>query len=340
MTDVTEYQAAAASLPDEAFLGQLVFFTISESDVSLDTLSQEVDQRKLRKDTLKKRIRPIDAFKKAVNEVAVKFPKQPGAQHSILVRPVGQDAATSHRHVVFERAIFGLGKRRHLVYDPLATVVYDRGERQKDGTIINDAITVTTNKVLGGYALNKDEQAWVDLHIGPDGQKLIDRYTHWRTHLDSHAVRAFVREYIEMLGGIQAKANGGVYFVPQEHLTELENLAGLVHTIGSEMHLVPLLDIVNQREFLGQAFEREAIDEANSLMAEFTKILNAPARTITQATYDEYVEKTAQMMARLNDYTALLDDNLDTARVQVEAVTQQVLGLGARIKVPKRMKVT
>lgn len=338
MTDVTDYQQAGADLPDEAFLGQLVFFTISEADVSLETMAKEVDDRQLRTDTLKTRVRPVDAFKKAVNEVAVKFQKQPGAQHSILVRPVGQDSQTSHRHIVLERAVFGLGKRRHLVYDPLATVVYDRGERQKDGTVANDNITATVNQALGAYALNAEEQAWVDAHIGPDGARLVDRYQHWSTHLDSHAVRAFVREYIYTLGGVQAKANGGVYFVPQKHAEELQHLSELVQAVGSEMHLVPLLDIVNQREFLGRAFEQEAIREVESLMAEFSRILTNQSRTITKATYDEYVNETAALMARLNDYTALLDDNLDHARIQVEVVMRQVLTLAERIKVPKRMR--
>lgn len=340
MTDVTDYKQVAATLPDDAFLGQLVFFTISEADVPLDVMIAEVDSRGLRKDTLKKKLRKVDAFKKAVNEVAIKFPKQVGAQHSILVRPVGQDSQTSHRHVVLERAIFGTGKRRHLVYDNLASVVYDRGTRQKDGTIVDDQITTTVNQTLGNYALNADEQAWVDKAIGTDGVNLVARYDHWSTHLDSHAVRAFVRDYILMLGGIQAKANGGVYFVPQQHAKELQNLMELVQSVGSEMHLVPLLDIVHQRDFLGQAFERETIDKVDSLMTEFANILKQPNRTVTQATYDEYVDQTATMLAKVNDYTALLDNNLDNARLRVDAVRQQVLTLADRIKVPKRLRVT
>lgn len=337
MTQITEYQQAAADLPDEAFLGQLVFFTISESDVAMATMASEVANRGLRSTTLKKRIRPIDAFKKAVNEIAVKFPTQPGARHSILVRPVGQDSQTSHRHVVLERAVFGLGKRRHVVYDPLAAVVYDRGTRQKDGTIVDDHIEVTINQTLGGYVLNADEQLWVDQHIGVDGAKLVERYQHWRSHLDSHTVRAFVRDYITLMGGIQAKAQGGVYFVPQRHADELAKLADLVQHIGSEMHTVPLLDIVHQRKFLVQTFERETIDEVDSLMVEFSKILHNPARTITKATYDEYVKRTVDLVNLVDDYTALLDDNLDGARLRVQAVTQQAVTLRDRIKTPKRM---
>jgi hypothetical protein len=335
-TTVIDYQHAAADLPDEMFLGQLVFFTISEADVNLDTMRTAVGTHQLRDDTLRKRLRPIDAFKKATNEIAVKFAKTAGRQDSILVRSVGQDSQTSHRHVVLERAQYATGQRRRLLYDTIASIVYDRGTRQKDGSIVDDFITVTVNQSLPH--LTDEEKAWVEAHVGTDGAQLIARYTHWREHLDSHAIRAFVRDYLLLLGGIQAKANGGVYFVPQRHVDELRRLATLIGEIGSDMHLVPLLDIVDQRQMLARAFEQETMTEVDSLMVELAKILHHPSRTITPATYDDYVQTAAELLAKADDYTALLGDNLDTARLRIDTFKTQVLTLAARIKVPKKMR--
>lgn len=337
---VIDYASAAAALPDEYFLGQVVSFTISEQDIELDAARDLLTTHNLRTDTMRKRLRPIDAFKKAANEIAVKFDRDTmGEQHSMLVRPVGQDSSESHRHIVFERAIFKTGQRRRVEHETIWKLMYDRGQRQKDGSILNDSIFVEKQATIGGVALSPEEQAWVDEKIGPDGDKLRARFDHWRTHLDSHAMRTFVREYVvDLLGGISIKGNsGGLYFVQQKHVAELRDLMAFVKEIGSHMHTIPLLDIVEQREMLSEAFVTETMDEIRAQMVELNKILANPTRTITEATYDEYVAKAATLLAKHKEYAGLLDNNLDRADTEIQIYKTQALTLFNRVKQPKSL---
>src|SRR3954452_8556533 len=189
MTSVIDYASAAAALPDEYFLGQIVSFTISEQDIELDAARTMLTTHNLRTDTMRKRLRPIDAFKKAANEIAVKFDRDTaGEQHSLLVRPVGQDRAESHRHIVFERAIFKAGQRRRVEHETIWKLMYDRGKRLKDGTIVDDSIFAEQQAMIGGVQLTPTEQAWIDEHIGPTGDRLRERYQHWPSQLDSHGI--------------------------------------------------------------------------------------------------------------------------------------------------------
>jgi hypothetical protein len=337
---VIDYAAAAAALPDEYFLGQIVSFTVTEQDIELDAARALLTTHNLRTDTMRKRLRPIDAFKKAANEVAVKFDRDTqGEQHSLLVRPVGQDLSESHRHIVFERAVFKAGQRRRVEHETIWKFMYDRGKRLKDGTIVDDSIYVEKATTIGGVSLTQEEQAWVDEHIGADGANLKARYEHWCTHLDSHAMRTFVREYIvDLLGGISTKGNsGGQYFVQQKHVAELRDLMAFIKEIGSKMHVIPLLDIVEQREMIAEAFIEETMDEVRAEMVELNKIFSNPTRTITEATYDATVAKAAVLLAKHAEYSALLDHNLDRADTEIQIYKTQALSLFQRVKKPKSL---
>lgn len=336
MSSVLDYSAAAASLPNEYFLGQVVAFTITEADVNLETMRDELVKRNLREETLKKRLRHIDAFKKATNEVATKFTKFQDHQHSIMVRPVGQDAQESHRHVVFERAVFRVGQRRRVEHETIWRIMYDRGVRDRDGNITDDSIHVE-QQIVPGLVLESEEREWIEETIGEDGARLRERFEHYCTHLDSHGVRTFVRGYLDLLGAINVKGSGGggLYFVPQKHSAELRDLAEFIKSIGSHMHLIPLLDIVDQREMLAEAFVADTLDELRALSMEIGKILDTPSRTITEDTYDAYAAKAANLMTKASEYEGLLDRSLESANLELQVFRVKTLSLADRIRKPK-----
>jgi hypothetical protein len=336
---VTDYSAAAAALPNEYFLGQIISFTITEADIDLDQMRDELTTRNLKTTTLKKRLRPIDAFKKACNDVATKFSRDGQEQHSLLVRPVGQDAAESHRHVIFERAVFKAGSKRRVEHETIWKLRYNRGERLRDGTVLNDFLEV--EEQFSTVDLSAEETAWIAAMIG-GGDALKARFAHYSTHLDSHGVRSFVREYLKMLGAVNVKfqgggGGGGLYFVAQQHVDELRDLAEFVRSIGSMMRLIPLLDIVDQRDMLAEAFIADTMDEIATLDVEISKILAVESRTITDATYDEFVAKAVRLMDKRDEYNKLLDRSLDTADMQLKIFKNRVLTLAARVRQPKSL---
>jgi hypothetical protein len=335
---IDAYGSAAATLPDEFFLGQIVSFTITEADVNLEQMREELATRNLRDDTLKKRLRRIDAFKKASNDIATKFTKHADHQDSLFVRQVGQDSQESHRHVVFERAIFRVGQKRRLEHETIWKLMYDRGVREREGGVRDDSIHVE-KQFVPGLNLAPEEQAWLDEAIGEDGSKLKERFEHYSTHLDSHGVRTFVREYLHLLGAINIKGSGGggLYFVQQKHVAELRDLVEFVKSIESQMHLIPLLDIVDQREMLAEAFVQDTMDELRALSVEMGKILSNPNRTITEDTYDAYVAKAAALMTKAGEYESLLDKSLDTATMELHIFKQKTLTLSSRVRKPKSL---
>lgn len=337
-TTVSAYSDAASHLPDEYFLGQIVVFTISDVDVNLDTMRQELTNRNLRTQTLTKRLRAIDAFKKAAADIATKFPRNvAGEQHNLLVRPVGQDSTECHRHIVFERAIYRVGQKRRVEHETIWKLMYDRGTRLRDGTIVDDQVYAEP-QFVPGLTLAASEQEWLDQIIGEDGKNFIERFEHYKTHLDSSGVRSFVREYLRLLGGVNVKGNGGgaTYFVQQKHAEELRDLMEFVKSIGSYMHLIPLLDIVDQREMLAEAFVQDTMDEVRAMSVQVGKILTE-GRQITEATFDDWAGKAIGLIQKADDYQKMLDRNLDTTHLELQIFKQKVLSLSTCIRRPKSL---
>lgn len=334
MTSVIDYSTAAAALPDEYFLGQVVTFTVHDRDIDRDALEAMINQRNLRTDRLKRRIRPIDAFKKAANDVATRFPRAAEAQHAFLVRPVGQDSQESHRHVVFERAMFKSGQKRRVEHDEVLRLIYNRGHRDAEGKTVGDDVWVEPIWVPGLH-LDAAEQEWLDAMVGDKGKALIARYRHNCTHLDGHAIRSFVREYVMDLGAISLKSGyGGLYFVRQAHAEELRDLMQLVKDIGSEMHLIPLLDIVDQRDMLAEAFIADTMEEIRQASAAMSKILADEGRYINESTYDEFAGRAGELLQKASDYHGLLDRNLDRAVDEIKLFKRRTLKLSDRIRRP------
>lgn len=332
-TAVNSYVDAIDQLPDEAFLGSLIFFSISQADVNLDNARRDLTAAGLKTGTLRKNLRPIDAFKKSTNSIKKKFPEVNGVRSELMVREVGEDGEQAYRHLVLERTDLGLnGKRRKLVYDKVGEVVFTRGTKDRAANEYSghgvEARRTTSHLP---YDLTEEEDQWLT-------EKLVtykDKYDHLLRYMDSHAVRTFVREYIYSLGGICVRESGGLYFVAQQHAEEIEKLAAWTRSIGSEFHMVPLLNVGEQKAMIMEAFEDETVNEVARLMGEVQKILAEPGRNIEEKTFDAYALRAAQLKSKVAEYNQMLGARAGRATTELNLFGQQCLALVDRIKKPK-----
>lgn len=327
------YTEAIANLPSEAFLGSLLYFSISRADVSLANAKRDLTAAGLSIDTLRKNLRPVDAFRKAANEFKRKFAEVNGVRSELMVRPVGEDGAQSYRHLVLERTVVQAGKKRRIFYDKVGEVTFTRGVK-KDGEYTGHGVQAVrmTNHITEPLTLEEDQ--WLT-------EKLVtfqDRYNHLLNFMDSHAVRTFVREYIYDLSGICVKESGGLYFVAQNHAGDVKALGEWVKSIGSEFHSLPLLNLLDQKAMIMQAFEDETVAEVERLMAEVSKILSDPDRKIEEKTFDNYGLRVAELSQKVNEYNAMLGTRADRAATEIKVYAQQVMQLATRIRESKTTK--
>lgn len=321
------YEDFVNSLPGDALLGNLVWFTISNADVPFDKIHDDLAKYNLADHGLRKRIRPIDAFKKATKIVATNFGKtDDGVSSALLVRQVGQDSDLSYRHIMLERAEYKAGRKRRLVYEQVGEAILSRGSIDKDGKYTGYGLKVTRLE-RPDIDFTPAEDAWLDERMA----QVSPTFHHMMTHLDSHAIRTFVREYLYALSAILAKENGGVYFVPQSRADELRRLQSWVESIGSSMDLMPLVNFDESREMLVDSFTEDALREVQQASSEITKILKDPNRSIRESTYDQYATQASELIKKLGDYRDLLGDKLEGAADQLTMFKMQLMELTDRI---------
>ena len=324
---LSNYTDAIANLPEDAFLGSLIYFTISQADVELEQAREDLTNLGLSTAYLPTDLRPVDAFAKAAREFEHKFSPVDGVRSEIMVRPVGADGEQVHRHIILERAVIERGKKRRISYEKVGELIFTRGTKKK-GVYEGFGVVAKETTEFLARPLTADEAGWVTARI----DTFNSRFDHLLSYMDSHAVRTYVRDYVYAMSGVCVRSSGGLYFVRQTFAEQITKLKGWVESIHSEFHALPLLNLTDQRDMILSAFEDEAVAEVERLMGEVGKILSDPNRTIEAKTFDAYGLRAADLRAKVNEYNSMLGARADRAEIEIDMYTQQVLALSGRIR--------
>lgn len=327
---LTDYAEAISGLPEEAYLGSLLYFTIANADVNLNDAREELVAQGLSVDTLRKGLRPVDAFNKTAREFAHKFRPRDGIRSEFMVRAVGSDGEQVHRHIVLERAVVEAGKKRRISYDKVGELIFTRGDL-KDGEYSGYSVESRQTTAMLGLPMNQDEEGWLVSRL----ETLQSRFDHLVHYMDSHAVRSFVRGYIYQLDGVCVRESGGIYFTKQDHHAELNLLGNWVRSIGSTFHALPLLNVAEQREMILEALEDDVLGEVETLIGQVSDILKDRDRQIEQKTYDAHLKHIEDLGAKVQEYNAMLGAKAERAALEIEIYAQQAEALAKRVKVRK-----
>lgn len=333
MHELDNYTSAIEALPEKAFLGSLVFFSISSADVHLTNARQELIDAGLPIDGLRKNLRPIDAYSKATKLFAHKLDMRAessgGIRREFLVRALGEDEEEVIREVVLERAVINptTGQQRQLYYEPVARLYLVRGVK-KQGVYTGHSVYAEQKMGIVRDQMSDAERLHLDTMLG----RFPDRFDHLLNYMDSHAVRTYVRTVIEKLDGVLVKESGGLYFIAQEHVEKLNALQAWVRQIGSEFHSLPLLNLADQRQMIVEALEEETVTEVARMMRDIKDILADPERVIEQRTFDAYGLRGAELAARVDEYASMLGARATDAETQIKIFTGQLMALTGRIK--------
>lgn len=333
-TTMRDYAQAIANLPEAAYLGSLVYFTISRADVELDKAKRDLGDVGLDTTLLKKELQPRHAFAKACRRFARKFKAADDVRSELLVRPAGDDDAQAYAQLILERVRMVKGEKRKIFFEKVGELTFTKGHRE-NGEVVGDGVdSRRTTGHLDRKDLTEEENDWLTERLA----LFAYDYDHLLNYMDSHAVRTFVREYIYRLRGTCVKESGGLYFVKQDQMEEVRKLAVWVDAIGSEFRTVELLNVADKREMIAQALEEETIGEVNRMMVEVAGILQNPDRKIEESTYEGYMHKAVDLSSKIQEYDNMLGQRATRAELEIGIFQQQVLALAARIKSSSTMQ--
>jgi hypothetical protein len=337
MSVYDDYKDRLAGLPEQDFIGQIVWYSINTGNISLDEVEKQFMLLNIPVKFLPKPIAAIDAFRKATNLEQgnkVEYPAPwAGEGHSarVLIREVTKDAKMVERHIIRENVD---AKGRALSYEKIGEAVFERAPRQGSGKqrgYVSTGERVRFN--LLSPMVHPDE---VDVLTGmvTDVQ---NRYKHYCVNLDGNAIRKIVREYVSDLNAISVKPSGGVYFVHKEKWHRLDAIQKFVYSLntGSTFHALPLVDTEEQRGMLSEAFQTEVETDVQELLRDIGDLNEAYKNKagIPSDKYDAVLDRYTTLITRSEEYTTVLGASQARAATAIEMALMACMELAGRVEI-------
>jgi hypothetical protein len=359
MTVLDNYVDRLAGMPADHFIGSILWFsiagTIERADgkrttvpvrVTHDQLETWFDELDLDKDFLPPRIKKVDAFRKASSQAVAEYPgPKDGQTTKLRVEEIDYNPEFVLRHIL--RDVHD--KRTQTSTSAhVATLKFMRGGRTSAGVNASSQHykhSINTNLIELGldqkptgqrYPLPEADRKMIKQVI----EEFDERYTDLAANLHSDAVRAVIRNYLASLNAIGVKPSGGVYFVHTSRQPTVDALQELVRRVGQgcTFHQLPLLDTLDQRQMLTEAFQTEVQDEVDKLLKEIAGA-NEKARSkgnkIPPAEYAKFMDAYQDIVSRSEEYTRVLGLAQGRAGVALETALDAVVEMSGRLQLKK-----
>jgi hypothetical protein len=310
--------------------------------VTRDQLEAWFEELDLDTDFLPPAIKKVDAFRKASSAAEAVYPlAKEGQTAKLRVVEIDYNNEFVLRHIL--RDVHD--KRAATTTTAhVATLKFMRGGRTaKAKRAGGETYKVSINHTLTELGLDQKPTGQT-YPLEPSDrfevEKLIatfdERYTDLAANLHSDAIRALVRVYLSSLNAIGVKPSGGVYFVHTSRQKTVDSLEQLVKRVGQgcTFHQLPLLDTMDQREMLTEAFQTEVQDEVNSLLKQIADVnekARAKANKVSPGEYSKLMDRYRDIQSRSEEYTRVLGLVQGRAGSALETALDAVMDLSGRL---------
>lgn len=337
---IAAYKEHLAGLPEESFIGSLLWYSISGTidytdgkrtqvpvRVTRDQLEAWFHELGLDTDFLPPRILKVDAFRKASTESKRLYDLPDGSKAELYVDEVESNAEFVLRHIMRKvRDPRQQEDEDKLTSEYMASLKFFRGGR-----------TAKAKRSAGDHYKSRPRPglAALDLgHVESMLSEIDDRYTDLSANLNEDKIRAVIRNYLTHLNAIGVKPSGAVYFVYKSRQNTLDALEELVRRIGQGCTLeqVPLVDDQKRRNMLTEAFQAEVEDDVRLLLG---KIAEANGKSkggkVSPKLYAELNARYQEVQSRSEEYTKVLGLAMGRAASSLELALDSVMDLATRI---------
>lgn len=324
-TALDTYRQKVAELPEDAIIGQILWFTINAPRVTIEEMRQWFVELGLDEDYLPNPIKPVDAFRSATGDAETRYTLDSNRDARLTIDEVTYDNEKVVQHIIRQTRNKREGRLDH---EQVGEAIFYRQSKN------------AKQKGKGGHRVRfsrkehrtetADELATLDAFIN-DVYQRFELFCQFPT---ANAVRATIRQYILDLNSIAVRPSGGVYFVHKTRKSTVDALQTFVARLEnkSTLHTLPLVDTDDQREMLADSFQDEIEKACNSLLAEVAE-LNAKygKGKLPPKKYAEANARYQELQDRAREYTDILGLGLDSAATALDTALDSVMSLAERI---------
>lgn len=317
-----QYSAQINGLPDDMFLGSILWFTVSGGTTTLADLQEWFAELGLDPKYLPPPINPTDAFRRATSEAKVEYVDSDGNPVTLIMKEVEHSADRVVRRI--HKETLDRKKKDH-TYDTHMgeAVFYKPGKAASAQGLGQHKVRFSTNPNLAPGELE---------HVNRLIAEANARYHHLCTYLTGQALRFVVRDYVVDLNAIPVRPSGGVYFVHKSRQETVDKLVELVSRMGgsSRLHTMPLIDTSSQRSMLIDQFEEAMVSEVEKLVEEMSAALEkatTKGQKIKGRTFTAFQNRLAELTSRAAETTEQLDLTQNRSASAFELAITALMGM-------------
>ena len=309
---------AAVEQPNEQtpILGQLLWYTITDMDVTRAQLEGAFTAAGIDPAHLPKPIKAVDAFRRATSAAEMnRLPAGAGQFINLLVREISAGQSEVVRALVRE-VVDAQNVRLH--YQEVATFNLARA----DGRM----------RVFPSPIATDQERAACE--------RAGALYVQFQNSYNGRHLREVVHNILDACRPVAVRPSGGVYFVPQAHEAAVRRVKDLVARLAdygttsqrSRLWTVPVIDLDEQRSMIQESLDDQVAGESKALLGEMADLLKSD-RKITQLVATQFAGRVRKLGTLTAEYETLLGSKQDRARAGVELARAQVTALLQRVEV-------
>lgn len=293
---------------DLPFLGEIIYYSVpmrtsAEYEPFVKALSDAGFD-----DLIPRRPQDADTFRRACTAAQRKRVPVIGraTYENILIRDVRQAAGHVWKQIVIEEVD---GQNKRLSYEPKLELEYDP---DIDGIV---PMWLTPEHETTRLA----------------AQQIMNDFNDWKGQLTDHNIRKLITDVLATCNATETRASGGVYFVMESRMGRVRDLGKVLDITGVsgrgkvDLVTIPLIDDAKQREHIRNAFEDESVGEAQRMISEIEELLSGPE--VSERKFIAMTKRMKELKDRANEYTQLLDDNLDGTQLRLQALETRMLDL-------------
>lgn len=322
MSTFRDYLTETGALPEDAVLGYICPFTISDERVKHEDAVDWCIELGLSDHLVPPPTKPVDAFKKATTTVdSHSYDLGNGRIAHLMSREVDSNSTAIVRQVTRE---IQDGTRRRLAYGRAIECIYERPR------MLRGAAVPGTEKVRFVLDLNEIEASEI-AEMRAVHQAMLYAYDDYVAHLDGMKLRQFVRNYLRFLNATEIK--GGLYFVHANRVADLRALQQMVARFGGmcRLDLIPLVSLPETQQWVIDVYRQEHADAMSTVAKEAADLLTSrkkitpSALAKVQERYDREVRKAEEYIRTLNLDRDQIEATAEVARVQLDALVDAAL---------------
>lgn len=313
--------ATNKGIPDDMLLGNLLFMSVSDMEITEQELEKVFDDNGLDKSYIRP-IFPSDAFRRATSSYknSQYLIKDTTTNCLVEASVVIDETTNTNDKIVRMLSIKTIDTKNDMSnYVPVLRIMFDKATES-----VSCSCQSLTNQVNNDY-FTLDGRYCVSVVIYDVTHGIGALYNNLRTNHNKDTIRNIVKRVVDSMQPVTLMNSGLCKFIPIKHKDTLYGLKGALTDMskfsvnGNEnaVEIIPLIDTDEQRTNVMANMERETKEQLLKLTTDLQELLAKRTKLSTRSA-NAYIQRFKELRQKSEDYQTLMNSYNNVILKQID----------------------